>query len=135
MPYRIRQAVRSDYMSLEEGLVFDALKGWSFDPSKATILDFVPTRILFELYRAHAREFDYTASEEAVVLNATQFGVALRRVFDISADRRVMRTYQGRKEYGYYYVKGPGSIVSQSTSGRPKKCQNGSDNISKTSGS
>jgi hypothetical protein len=110
-------------MSLEEGLVFDALRGWSFDPSKATILDFVPTRILFELYRAHAREFDYTASEEAVILNATQFGVALRRVFDISGDRRTRCLYAGRREVGYRFVKGPGSIVTQLNRGRPKKCR------------
>ena len=120
MPYLIRQAVRSDYMSPEEEHVFDALKQWSFEPSKATVLDFVPTRVLFELYRAYVSQFDYTASGEVSVLNATQFGVALRRVFDISPDRRTKCVYAGRREVGYRFVKGPGSIVTQSTRGRPK---------------
>jgi hypothetical protein len=114
MPYPLKQLSRSEYTAPEEGHVLDALKAYCFEPEDTGICDFVPTHVLYQTY------LDFMdAGGFAEILNAQQFGVALRRVFDIAPERKTRRTYQGWNTWGYYHVRGPGSIVTRAGRGNP----------------
>lgn len=101
MGYAIRLARKTTELLPEEVEIKDALGAYCFDPALTSCLDFVPTRILHAAYLQHVAG----AARPATLLNATQFGVALRKTFGIAADRKTRRLYQGRKEMGYCYVR------------------------------
>lgn len=119
MGYRIQSALKSDLMTPAEIEVFEALSAYTFDVEKTVMTDFTPTSVLYEAYRTKARTFDRTYGGSATILNAQQFGVALRRVFDIDPGRKAQRRYQGRAAWGYSHVRGPGSCVSRANPGNP----------------
>lgn len=120
MGYCIRHAGKTDRMTPEEEQVFDALHRFTFIIEDTTPCDFAPTNVLYEIYQRYARRSDYSRGESAAVLNEREFGVALRRVFDLDAGRKTRRTHRGRHTWGYIHVRGPGSIVSHDSRGRPK---------------
>lgn len=114
MAYPLRHRSSSEYMTPEECNVFDALKGYCFEPEDTSLCDFCPTHVLYQTY------LDFMdAGGFAEILNSTQFGVALRRVFDIAPERKTRRTYRGRNSVGYYHVRGPESIVTREGRGNP----------------
>lgn len=115
MGYAIRGRIKGENLTAEELQVSAALSGrYCFDPDRTEATDFIPTRVLFGMYLRHM-----SAGGTPAVLNPTQFGVALRRVFGIDASPKCRRWYHGRKEMGYCHVRGAFSIRSHDGPGNP----------------
>lgn len=123
MGYCIRHAGKSDRMTPEEESVFEALHGFTFLMEDTKPTDFTPTDTLYEMYKRYAQRSNFATGRFAPTLNVKEFGVALRRVFDLDASRKTRRTCRGRNVWGYVHVRGPGSIVSHDSRGRPRRAQ------------
>lgn len=117
MPYPLRrnQRTNSEYMTPEESQLWEALRHFCFEPEQTSITDFCPTDVLYQTYRAFMVQGGF-----AEILNQTEFGVALRRVFDIEPERKTRRICQGVHTWGYYHVRGPGSVVTHNGPGNPR---------------
>jgi hypothetical protein len=102
----------------EEQQVIKALRHYCFDLERTTCRDFTPTFVLYEAYRKLRAEY-IDSADAPDLLNPTQFGIALRRVFEIDAERKAHRRYQGKMRWGYLGVKGPDSAIVQRGPGNP----------------
>lgn len=115
MAFAIRANLRSADALADVRLIRQALAEYTFDPKRTAFTDFVPTITLYETYTRFAKKSDKTAP----MLNATQFGVAVRLAFAINASRSCRRFYNGRRMMGYCHVRGPGSVVTHEKPGNP----------------
>jgi len=126
MPYPMhRRLKKHDLHTPEEQQVYGIVVDYAQDPENADLRYFVPTRVLYEAYREWWLQFEWRWVGAPQLLTPEQFGSALRQVFPELCDhgRRVKRTYKGRREWGYLGLKGPGSIISHTCRGRPKRRQ------------
>lgn len=121
MSYPLQRKFKSEWPTPEEEQVCLALKDYCFDPEKTSVNDFTPTAVLYAVYFKYAEQYDFTGggSDFPDKLNETQFGAALRRVFHLEEDRLTRRRVGNRRVYGYFFVKGPGSIVVNGGPGNP----------------
>ena len=80
---------------------------------------FTPTENLWQMYRNwYLRSGNRIAPP--TMLTRNQFGMALRRVFDLGDDECVIRSVQGKRMRGYLCLVGPESInVGQEKGRRP----------------
>jgi len=102
----------------EEYQVMRALRDYSFNASSR---DFTPTHVLYEAYLELNQQY-IGGIDSPQRLNATQFGIIVRKVFEIEPERKTKRWYKGHRVYGYLGVKGPDSIILEHEGpGRP--CQ------------
>jgi hypothetical protein len=90
-----------------ERLVLQALAEYCFEPTQTDRLDWCPTAILYTKYCNYAA---IRGCDPDMILGVNQFGVALRRAFDIDPARKSRHYYRGERACGYRYVQGPGSI-------------------------
>jgi len=115
-------------MAPEEEDVAAALREYTTDPDVVTPRDFVPTHMLYQLYRDYVAR--YASDPDAPKpLNNRSFGAALIRVFPDLDEKdpetrcnpnRVRRIYNGKQCWGYMGIKGPLSIKSHPGPGRPR---------------
>lgn len=118
--YQLSNRFRSEWPTPEEEMVLTALKHYCFDRDKTTVQDFTPTIALYEAYRKYANDFDLGTNDCPELLNPTQFGVALRRVFHLDPQDKVQRRINGRRVAGYVGVTGPESVRVYTSPGNPK---------------
>jgi hypothetical protein len=123
MYYLKKRRRPEDDLTPEEQEVQRALSDYVHLDNGASITDFVPTRILYQLYREYRVRFTDEYSD-AVELTPRQFGAALCRVYPhLDDDReahRVRREYAGKRMWGYIGLKGPLSIKARDQAGRPQ---------------
>jgi len=102
----------------EEYDVQNALHEYTDDPDEVDFHDFVPTTVLYQVYRDYAAHFA-TDPYAPPTLTIRQFGAALLRVFpnldEIDPQtkknaNRVQRRVNGKRVWGYQNFKGPLSI-------------------------
>lgn len=104
-------------MTPEEAQVYESLAPhYCFDLEQVGLCEVTPTNVLYEYYLKHLRE---SFADPGSALNPTQFGVALRRVFDVDPDRRVRLRIEGKREWGYRHVRGPHSVRMNENRGNP----------------
>jgi hypothetical protein len=117
-PRSTRTTLDTDEIRVAEALA--AYKAELLEPD-ATSFSWVPTRVLIEQYVHWMSRHD----PNGYILCDSMFGRALRRVFGV--ERRSIRHYQGRRQWGVEGLKGPGSIRVSNTRGRRAKSSEDAD--------
>lgn len=84
---------------------------------------------LYQEYLNYILRYEWSepAGEIPDRLTPTQFGAALRRVFDMGGerDRKTHKRVNGKQVWGYWGVKGPRSLTVGLFPGRRKGSKNG----------
>ena len=116
MGYDLRRGMKPENSLTEEEFdVQQALREYTADPDVAHPNDFVPTEVLYRIYRDYAARFA-SDPDAPKPLTKRQFGAALLRVFPDLDERdpelgdcicHVRRTYDGKLKCGYRGLSGP----------------------------
>lgn len=109
---------------LREALLplYRSLPGYEPDRLPETMY-FTPTRLM---YQAYVRWLSRNR-EDAQPVGGSFFGRSLGSTIGADPFLRVQRFYEGRREWGYLGVKGPGSILVSSQRGRRATISNDAD--------
>jgi hypothetical protein len=115
-----RSAKDPDRLTPEEFEVQQALNKaeYRFDPYQVQM--FVPTKVLFQVYRRYIAGLRYRGDgyDVPVDLSIRQFGAALNRVYP--EPEKVRRTWHGKRCWGYLGIIGPETLQTQDERGRPR---------------
>lgn len=118
MPYQLNHRASTHYLTPEEDIVRRAMDHYCFNPEHGSTTDFVPIAQMYREYRVYMTA---NGCPPELVLGVHAFGVALRRVFDISPMRKKQRWVDGKLVWGYTFVQGPGVLTTRQRAGRPKR--------------
>lgn len=122
MGYALSRRAQTTIMSPEEAIVCRALNNYCFEPALCSADDWCSIVMLYSRYRTYFAGRDDCPPH--LFLGHRAFGVALRRVFSIAAERKVQKRWKGKLTWGYSFIQGPGSIkVSNRPGRRPKEVQ------------
>jgi hypothetical protein len=122
-----RKAKPEDWLTEEEEDVRHALSEYTANPLKVNARDFVPTQVLYGVYRRWVAQF-VRYPDDPDTLSLRQFGAAFLRVFPDLDDydpeigrnpNQVRRMYHGQQLWGYMGLRGPLSVRSHIMPGRP----------------
>lgn len=129
MPYDNRRSRKlPEVFTPEEEDVAAALREYTADPDKTDARDFMPSKLLYQIYREYVAHTSNDPGSPGM-LGPAQFGAALIRVFPDLDDWRepgqrlcnakVRRRINKKRVWGYQGMKGPLSIRTQTEPGRP----------------
>lgn len=134
MPYHLQRSRKDpDVLTPEEQDVAQALRVYKTLDQGADVNDFVPTFVLYRVYRDYVARFTHP-SEQVGTLTIRQFGAALVRVIPHLEEAdwdgkkwkpvyKAQRQYHGRKCWGYCGLKGPDSLRTLDEVGRPSNAK------------
>lgn len=117
MPYQLNHRASTHYLTPEEDIVRRAMDHYDFNPDRGSATDFVPIAQMYREYRVYMTA---NGCPPDLLLGVRAFGVALRRVFDISVSRKKQRWIEGKLMWGYTFIQGPGVITTRQGVGRPR---------------
>jgi hypothetical protein len=111
-----------DHLTVEEEEVQQALDQAGYERDPNAIHSFVPTAVLYQVYRDYIAglRFRNLGDDMPVDLTTRQFGAALRRVLDLTDEEKVFRSYHGKRMRGYLTIVGPNAYETRDEPGRPK---------------
>lgn len=135
MTYDLREHRKNpDYLTPEEFEVQAALKEAGYKWDENELRSFIPTRVLYQVYRRHIAGKTYRHLDGVEDLTLSQFGAALGRIYPGLNERgdtrdsrgrprsmrRVKRRWRGVSAWGYVGFTGPDCEMSRDERGRPR---------------